>query len=991
MAQDRFYIFDKLTKKRTLLGEIQSDFNMSLTIDGTKDSLSVLVYSYQDYEIEPYTVCFHDKTGTYWIVSHDKIERYQNEQGFIYVHNLELLGAIELLNARDLTDCGFNNKTYTVRQFIERLFKLSNCEYDLIFDFYTNQNFLSKKVDFIKTFENYTLLSALREFLDAYNMCPKLSFTTSYEPSTNTIYLDDVVLKIISKTGDSSLSSHDISDFDGAKELKTMDKNSFGTCVVSNAENVISNKEKIYPSVGVARLSSTTKDITADKAVLRLPSKVFKGNWIQMTFAIFVNVDITTLDSRSYRFFPYDIKSLDKIIDLTYEYIMQDTLLHPADPVLANAFLEDIESKKQGVYELLTKSGSVTLYEGNKIVPTFSGNTSTITIKKGDNVPYLPYMSVAVGVARQPIIFTDKDTRQLLERPMQGIAWERGSDIISGFDVFGVNVAPGYNISQSDTDLQRTQTVMYEYTHPTSGKVVRFTVGTELLIDFKYVGCRVSYIPMSDIKVKVDNQRTKNDVQLYNQNGKITDNFALSKLLNSYSKEISSDNIVKTMQYTNYNDIPKIGSIVKTPKGNYVINNISMTFYQCESKNVGAFNYFIDCEFNMSKWVSTKSLMVNPNTNIRDYGIPQNFNVKRKQLYRDYYEINYNLNDDNEGVYYLDPQNIFSFSHYSNKLADFTALIKMTYKEPVGGDEDTGVDSSTTWYYQLESVNYYLHKMVYVMLDFKDNNIIGYGSQNVFSGFDLSRVFTGGLIDTLNTPISYVDNDGEAKGIEIKMLTKEQLLDVYDEYQNSSAYSDSYAVCLYNFSCFIPQYVYDNANATFEINEPNYYKDALEVPVFEYACQIDDSDDVLVGDNVLTQYEGNIVYFYGFVVGDNLTQDTVNDSNSIIATTHPIGWSQGNGTTIEYESLTSAVKLLKIKLYNWQRWDIDTIGFTNGPGTDISQLEGKDIAIFRKAFDLTNGKVIADDLLFIAKKIPSTNVSQDGLTLTLKLNHYKLN
>ena len=39
------------------------------------------------------------------------------------------------------------------------------------------------------------------------------------------------------------------------------------------------------------------------------------------------------------------------------------------------------------------------------------------------------------------------------------------------------------------------------------------------------------------------------------------------------------------------------------------------------------------------KNIAVKSLMVNPNTNIRDYGIPQNYNIKRKQIYTDYFEI----------------------------------------------------------------------------------------------------------------------------------------------------------------------------------------------------------------------------------------------------------------------------------------------------------------------------------------------------------------
>ena len=40
----------------------------------------------------------------------------------------------------------------------------------------------------------------------------------------------------------------------------------------------------------------------------------------------------------------------------------------------------------------------------------------------------------------------------------------------------------------------------------------------------------VNYVPMADIKVKIDNQQNKRDIQLYNQNGKLTDNIALSKI-----------------------------------------------------------------------------------------------------------------------------------------------------------------------------------------------------------------------------------------------------------------------------------------------------------------------------------------------------------------------------------------------------------------------------------------------------------------------------
>lgn len=987
MEQDLIYLFDKITKLRSIFGEIQSDFNIGLTIDGSKDSCSVIVHNFDGAEIEPYTILWHGKTNTWWIVSHDKVERYQNEQGFVYTHELELLGAIDLLNARDLTDCGFNDNTYSIRQFIERLFSLSNIEYPLLFDSGINQNFLAKNVNFIKTFENYTLLSALREFLDAYNMCPKLTFDTTIV--NNKVKLYYARLKIIPKTGDNSLPTHIIEDFDDARETKTMDKESFGTCVVSNAENVISSKEKIYPSNGTTKLSSTELLISSSNAVLRLPSKVFKGNYIKVIYPYFVGVSWGYGDyhgeaeDNATIYYPYSATSAQKFKTRLISIINGIT----TTAELKQAAIAYFEQSFEEWVTRMNKAGTITLYEGNKLVPTFSSNSSTVKIEKGDNVPYLATIvendSGAQDVDRT-MVFCDKETRDLLPLKREGIAWERGSDLITGFDFIGHS---NKIKSLAYTDLQEDVSSIYYFNQDGLSISIQFPFTPSISghgnnpSNINTLSFIVNYVPMDDIKIKVDNQRTKKDIQLYNQNGKITDNFALSKLLNSYSKEISSDNVVRYMQYTNFNDVPKVGSFVTTPNGNYIINNVSMTFTQNESSNNNNFNYYIDCEFNMSKAVSVKSLMVNPNTNIRDYGIPQRFNVKRKQLFRDYYEINYNLNNDNEGNYYLDPSNIFRFEHDINVESNFTAVMKLTYQNQVEGQN--------SWYYQLETTNYYMNKMLYILLDFKDNNIIGYGSQNVFSGFDVSRIFSG-LTDTINTPISYVDDNGNVKDITIKLANNENLTDVYDDYQEESGGS-SYTGNLYSYSVFIPQYIFDNVVSSIDIEFLNYNKDALEVPVFEYACQIDDSDDVLIGDNILTQYDGNIVYFYGFIVGDNLTQDNVNDSNSIVATTHPIGWTQNTGATIDYESFTSNVKLLRIKLYSWQRWDIDTIGFTNGSATDISQYEGKDIAIFRKAFDISRGQVVADDLLFIAKKVPFTNVSQDGLILTLQLNHYKLN
>ena len=76
--------------------------------------------------------------------------------------------------------------------------------------------------------------------------------------------------------------------------------------------------------------------------------------------------------------------------------------------------------------------------------------------------------------------------------------------------------------------------------------------------------------------------------------------------------------------------------------------------------------------------------MVNPNTNIRDYGIPQSFNVKRKQLYRDYYELDY-VSQGNVGSSYLKRYKVLRFSDTYYDDLDFICFIKTTFAQAVNG------------------------------------------------------------------------------------------------------------------------------------------------------------------------------------------------------------------------------------------------------------------------------------------------------------------
>lgn len=990
MLKDLIYTFDKETKKGGSFGEIQSNFNMSFAIDGTKDSCKIIVKSFNGDELEPYTIVLHVKTNTWWIVSKDNVERNANDSGFFYIHEIQLLGLKELLNARDLTDCGFNQNSYTIKDVIKRLFALSNFEFTSTYDTSSSPINMSETVRFMKSFENYTLLSALDEFLSAYNCSFKMHFNATIGGENEESELNDFVVEIIPKSGNTNYNVVDFEYFDDIRENKSISSQSFGTCVISNAENVISNKIKIFPSVGAIRPSGAEYDIKAQNGFIRLPSNVYKGIWLKFVGTkspIYFDINLPTMGSDEYTptINPMDFASIQDALNYVYNNYVDAY----ASSTFKQNYNNNFNQKKDLIYGFIEKAGTITLYNGNYVDPV------TGDIIQGDNVPYMvdvKYVS-KIGEPTKPLIFCDKDTRDTLEHPYQGIYWERGSDKIDGFNAFEAEQGKQgiIEFTKQNCDL-RGQSEFVIYSDGTYHVTIKFDDAAVYGGGhFKQSSWVVAYIPMGDIKIKVDNERTKRDVKLYNQNGRLNDNYTLSKLMNSYAKEISSNKVTKFKQIyncDNFDNVPKVGTLVNKNGVFYVITNVSLDFYQCESDEDTLFNYFIDCSFTMSKNVATKSALVDPNTNIRDYGIPQYFNVKRKQLYRDFYELNYTSNEDREWTYYLVPSKLLKFGFVANTEDDLTAIMKLTY------------DDNSSYYYQLPTTNYYMCKMFYSILDFRDNNIIGYCSQNAFSGFEISRVFSG-QIDTVNTPIQYTDEYGKVKGFDIVFCSDSAIATIYSSYEQANSSVEHYydwkgnAGSLYNYSIFIPQEIYDTAISsisTFQsmrINETNYNKDPIEVPVFEYACQIGDSLDCLIGDNILLQEE-NCDYVYSYQTGQNLTQENVVSLGNAIVTYGILQVNNGCQITLTHSVVPiplTRLSYLTLNFYTNQSFSTNTNSLTNG--TLVNVPTNVDIAIFRHSYNKVT-HAINKELMFICKNVTSDKLV-NSTTLRLQLNHYKLN
>ena len=1138
MARDVMYYFDKKSPyERHELGEIQTDFNMSMTIDGSKDSMQVQVFNFEEKEITPNTLLYHSATNTWWVVARDIVKRNAHEQGFYYFHNLTINGANNLLGVRDLTDCGFNDKTYTIDTFIKRLFKLSTFEFPFTIDYGNNVD-ETKQVDYIKSFENYTPLSALREFLNGYNCDFKISFVTRTE--TTHTYIESAIVKIIPRTGDIDLEVLDIDDFDDVRETKTANKESYASTVVSNVQNVVSTEAKTYPQIGGTALSGDAYDTASKDLFFRMPSPIFDIVWLRAMSKIRFIYEYESGGAHAHHigrfFYPQSRASFELALEELVDYI-RNLYGSPAPD------LELTDEQKEQIWKQCLGASQVTFYSNGFVYNPIDGKDY-----KKPETPYIASMKYDVSGNThlyRNMLLTDKALKDgMNEGSRRALYFERGGDRISGYGIF-------WNTGQLDhaQDTERADRCdlkLYGFSNnliPTSIIPTRpaepyserificynaTTDGDENIInriDRDMTMWQVKYIPMSDIKIKQDNARNDLDIHIYNQNGKINDSVALSKIFDGYAKEIQSDNITRYMHYTNFSDIPQVGQLVSKGNDMYVINNISYDFYTNEEDTNGNLGYYIECEFTMSKYIATKSLMVNPNSNIRDYGIPQNNNVKRRQTYRDYFE--FSLTPDTQAnvdtPYVALPNYVQLGIGTVPREYDHTAVMKIDYDEPI--------NEHTSWYYQLPSIAYVMNKTLYEIVDFKDNNIIGYDLQNAWSGFNMSKLFDNATRNII-TPISYVDYNGKVKGITLQMVNPNNLSSMYDTIlENYGSYNIQtlsshcfvgedfyYGKYNTNFTSASPTFVELSANSgyvtyenfetilrvplsqitflhdnvdystvvienivsaiwtgetqhsmtiatsqiveingeyyleivdasgdyssygvyiwltcsytyytqvyqgaidlkDYEIKELDYNKDAIEVPVFEYVLQLGDTEEVEVGDKILTNETGKLFMYGTYFANTKVTQlNAKKFVRSVGATSFEItgneDYSYGYRLTTAYTPIITYEQnntKMRIKFYDNQRAlfygdstqekiDFQEIEVPTPSTPQISKnfLIGRDVVIWRHTIknmhrDTETGDTTVDydsDVMFIIHHPTEDNF--DGNDLLIDINYYKL-
>lgn len=834
MATSKVFIYKKENGfAQVEFGSYQSNFNMCLTIDETKDSAKISVLTRNNDILKPNTIVRLENINAWWCVKKDTRQRHESEGDYFYEHAIELQGAFEILNSRDLINCGFNVDHYSVGQFLNRLVSLSSFELPISFDYGTSLG-STKVVDFLKTFENYTLASAIKEFLNGYNCIPKMVFNQN---SQNKI--TSATIKIYSKSGlaDTPLSE---SVFNEISAVDNIDRESYGTKVISNIQNCVGRHAVRYPRIGGTYLIGANGQIlyekeSASQTKLILPSKVYAVEDI----TLYGTLKIGVKDGGYVYLMPDDMTRNGK-------KCKQDIIDRLVDEGYSQEIIDLVNENWETIFNILKSVGSRTIANGgyyDAIENQPHGDYIWLGNNRIDNHNCRVYLNNERYASN-----SDLEYEWI-------ISWKQGSNEIKGIGNVLEHAQKSGAVYRSSWFVNDYMAIIQNNGDdivylPENATFVNLIDDTSSSPNFPHFLVSVNYIPMTDIKFKTDNNKDDEDTKLYNQNGKLVDSYAVSKLVNSYCKSIRDRELIRFGTYYNFNDIPKLGARV----GDYVINNISYDIYNNDN---GDFVY--KCQFSLNLYSACKSTMINANTNIRDYDCPQSNNVKRIQNYRDFIELSYE--NHTYGNTYMDIDRIINISLDSIGMKDKFVFV-MRAKDPSFDNE--GDSHSNMYYYHLDHVSFDLSKQKKFVVDFGDNNIIGYGNAHAYKPFALGNIFNSSKSVTI--PISYVNNYGEVEGLELLAC---------DEENAETNFGDIYI----SESVAIKSDIYQNfeINYDLKISEPNYEKDGLEIPVFEYSCEISGDDNIEVADDFF-EYEESYEKF----VAIKSTYPITNENASIV-------------------------------------------------------------------------------------------------------------
>lgn len=956
-TRQELLVYDKLTNAEKNFGgiDISSGFNIAYNLDGTLDSATIQVFNGEDYALETNTLCMLTFNRSWWVVKSDKKEYVNSETSNKWKHTIELLDPRHLLKSRSLVSCGFNKDRYTYQTFFDRLIALSNYENATVsLGSVFNPN---NKVKVIKSFDNYTLGKALDEFANSENAIHKVDYIDSGNP----------YIYFLSKSGNNNT----IIDLDTDTKHKVasyvneeMGNKDFASKVISNIENAISSVPQRYPLTGGKFLDSDAFELTKDNAYFKMPSKAFKVNKLIIMPSVVIckykSVGGSETDKKATRSFY--AHSTQQILDI----------LKADMPELTSVNEYSLEEFSQAVFDVLRTELPIDKQE--KLLTNRDGSTNPMFISENMSAKH----------DKQDWYFKFKEGDNKITN-FKCLDYTSGS-MTNGTKikekknaVFNFNASGGFG-ERSCVAKRRIAVDIENQTYTYIG------VYASLLspLDTKFA---VEYIPQSDMVMSYENGTKTKDITLFNQTGNFIDNFAVSKLVKSYATDISGNTHNYYTYYDKFFDILEVGrkvnKIINGKQELMVISNVSIDVINGDKYAV---------MYTLSKYSAVKSLMISADSQIRDYDTPQRNNVKRKQNYKDYIELSFSQYVGTPDTTYTHLSNLPNLLTLESKRkgsqVDYVAFI---------GIDNWHIDSETinpnARYFQIPTYAIYYDSSVSVVVDFNDNNIIGYdkSNQGTIMEWDISKWNTFfGTTKRYNIPINYTASSGdfgELTQIEIKLADKSVIDSTFEYFRTFVVGLDNQDYSDYNITEIAPlsQKIFHEIMGDHQVYllEEHYNKDGLEVPFFQYTFQVGNTKDIKVGSRILVNPKSSVdkIFLYQFHIRNDAMIDDSNFNELEIESIN------GNEITIENACVIyyhENVRYMKIHFYSIATFNIQTGAISNTTNY-TSQIENKNVEIVCASYE--NGVKSDSELIFAMNNCGKELTSES--ILEINVSNYK--
>jgi hypothetical protein len=814
MPNGTLKLYNKLTNALLVSLDILGTFNIEDNLNETPSNMKVKVITSNTYreEFQVNTVAFHEDTNSWWVIKSDESSYLTTGE---YEHEIQLVEYLEFYAYRHLPNCAFAPNTYTLEQMLLRLFDIAKLSITVVYPDFLDED----KIMPFFSFENFTVANAIKNIARAINAIPKMSVNpTGFVPT----------LTFINRNGaDNAIVNVLDTQFPIAYEKNMNSSDQFATRSISNITNAKSSSLVVSPQKGgYKNISIESSTYVADTAKVYLPSKIDSIKQLNIyprISLVYITFDGSNLiynpiykgyffdEAFWFQKFEESLTTTNKIklYDLT-ELTITSTIYNALNALTINDFPTAEEQSLVNSTDTIstTYDDTESRWFKNKMVikSNFDYNLENTETTK-DRISYFEPNSNAIVMSK---------------RFREGLSW---SSLESSIDM-----NPFYKIYRS------SNSVVYDSLYlmvdrDLAGLYSNKTFSPNILV-------QVSYYPIADIKVSIDNDNDAQDEKFFNQSGKVIDAVSVSKLITSHTNDSVEGTKVRNARYTSLASILPLGQLVRDSDQLYVVTQRSIDGMVKNS------NEYYNVIYTLSRNRIARSENIVADSAVISYKTPDDNLVFRSQLYKDYIELSL-VNNNQESPYLIMSKALVLSETLAGTNFDFTVLAKNSF----------GTTPTIVRYVKNPTV-FDLHKAKLMNVNWQDNNIIDY------------RVERNDSQNPIQTPILYTDNLGKATNFELLFCDTLQIEEANEDYNKDTEldplvpFGDLTQVP----TLFYTDDVLLDGQFSIRIQEATYAKDPFEIPVFEYMIQGNDDysnlGNIVIGNDLFSTFEGDIRYHY---------------------------------------------------------------------------------------------------------------------------------